>query len=635
MKTTHPVTRSALGIAALVVIAILANWLVSLTPLGNRGVDFTENKIHTLSKGTRAILEELDTPVVIRYYATRSSNYMPEEIKLHMRRVDDLLAEYASLSGGKLRIEHLDPEPDTEAEDSARLDGMSGNRINNENLYFGVAVSCLDKSSVLPFLDPRDETMLEYHLSRAISEVTTPVKPVVGIMAGIELAGAPAMMPGQPPNQGWVIYQQLKQTYEVRDIPLQGTAEIDPAEIKVLVVFHPAGITPDAEYAIDQYLLRGGTVVACLDAYSVAAQMTSAGNPMMGMGGAPTTSTLPTLLKSWGVTFESGQVLADPTLATMLSQDRLGLAVLTVPQENMPQKDSVITQGLGSVTMFLPGAITRTGGAGVSANALAISSVKAGFVDAMRASQLDADLETELRPKGTAFDLATHISGKFRTAFPDGNPNATPPDPTAEAPEGEEKKPADPNHLAESKENGNVFLIADIDMFYDNFAYNVQRFGGMQMVSPINGNSTLMLNLLDQAVGSRHLIGSRSRSALRRPFTVITDMEAEFKKQVGTKIEEFKARQTEAQERLNALQAQKTQGNELFLSPEQEAEIDKLEEEQVKYSRLIREQQIDLQRQKDRLAGNVIKLNVAVMPALIILIGLGLFLNRRAVTRAR
>jgi hypothetical protein len=76
-------------------------------------------------------------------------------------------------------------------------------------------------------------------------------------------------------------------------------------------------------------------------------------------------------------------------------------------------------------------------------------------------------------------------------------------------------------------------------------------------------------------------------------------------------------------------------GNELFLSPEQEAEIKKLEEESVKYNRLIREQQIDLQRQKDRLAGNVIKLNVAVMPALIILIGLGLFLNRRAVTRAR
>ena len=627
MKTTHPVTRSALGIAALVVIAILANWLVSLTPLGNRGVDFTENKIHTLSDGTRAILAELDTPVVIRYYATRSTNYMPEEIKLHMRRVDDLLAEYASLSDGMLRIEHLDPEPDTEAEDSAQLDGMSGQRINNENLYFGLAVSCIDQTTIIPFLDPRDETMLEYHLSSAISEVSTPVKPVVGVMSGIELAGAPAMMPGQPSNQAWVFYQQLGQSYEIRDLSLDDTTEIDPAEISVLLVFHPAGISPETEYAIDQYLLRGGTVVACLDAYSVAAHMLGGGNPMMGMGGAPTTSTLPTLLDAWGVTFESGQVLGDASLATRLSGDQYGLAVLTLPQDNMPQADSVITKGLGSITMFMAGAFTHTGDSDLTVSPLIVSSTNAGFVDAMRAVELDQNLTTELRPQGTAFDLATHLSGKFRSAFPDGPP-------AVEGEEGEEAEETG-DHLAEAAETGNVFLIADIDMFHDNFAYNVQNFGGMQMATPINGNSTFMFNLIDQAVGSRHLIGSRSRSALRRPFTVIADMEAEFNKQVGAKIEEFQTRQSEAQQRLNELQAQKAQGTELFLSPEQEAEIQKLREEQVKYARLIREQEIELRRQKDQLAGKITKLNVAIMPSIVILFGLGLYFKRRSATRAR
>ena len=126
MKTTHPVTRAAFGIAALVAIALLANWLVALTPFGNRGADFTENKVHTLSQGTRAILKELDTPVVIRYYASRNTDYMPEELKLHMRRVDDLLKEYESIADGDLRVEHLDPEPDTDAEDSANLDGING-----------------------------------------------------------------------------------------------------------------------------------------------------------------------------------------------------------------------------------------------------------------------------------------------------------------------------------------------------------------------------------------------------------------------------------------------------------------------------------------------------------------------------
>ena len=629
MKITHPVTRSAFGVAALVAIAVLANWLVSLTPLGNRGADFTEKQIHTLSDGTRAILGELDTPVVIRYYASRSSDYMPEEIKLHMRRVDDLLKEYASLSDGKLRIENLDPQPDTDAEDSANLDGISGQRMDDQNLYFGLAVSCLDKTSVIPFIDPRDETMLEYHLSKAVAEVSTPVKPRIGIMSALDLKGGPAMMPGQPPKTPWVIYQQLKQSFELEDIPMEAK-EIDASSIKVLLLFHPAGITPETEFAIDQYLLNGGTVVACLDAFSVAAQMTGGGNPMMGMGGAPTTSTLPTLLKGWGASFESGKVLADPAFATRLAGDRMGMAVLTLNRDAMPQDDNVVTKDLESVTFFLPGAFTITGGAGVAANSLIKSTTGAGFVDAMLASQLDPSLTTTFRPSGTAYDLVTHLSGTFKTAFPDGKPGA-------EAPKENDEKKGDekPAWLKEGANPGNVFLIADVDAFYDRFAYNVQQFGGMQMASPVNGNSSLLFNLLDQAVGSKHLIGSRSRSAIRRPFTVVQTMEAEFNKQVGTKIEEFQEKQKAAQEKLNELQSQKSRGSELYLSPEQEAEMQKLRKEQVEYAKLIREQEKDLRRQKDKLAGRITLLNTAIMPSIVILIGFGLFIQRRRSTRAR
>ncbi|MFZ9937309.1 MAG: Gldg family protein [Luteolibacter sp.] len=634
MKITHPVTRSAFGIAALAAIAILANWLVSLTPMGNRGVDFTENKIHTLSDGTKAILGELDSPVVIRYYASRSSDYMPEEVKIHMRRVDDMLKEYAALSDGKLRVENLDPEPDTDAEDSANLDGISGQRINDQNLYFGLAVSCLDKTSVIPFIDPRDETMLEYHLSKAIAEVTTPVKPKIGVMSAFDLAGGPPMMPGQQGNQAWVIYQQLKQSFEIEDIPMDGAA-IDAEAIKVLLLFHPAGITPEAEFAVDQYVLNGGTVVACLDAYSVAAQMTGGGNPMMGMAGTPTTSTLPTLLGAWGLSFESGQVLADPAYATRLAGDRMALAVLTLDKQAMPQADNVITKDLESVTFFLPGAFSLKGGGGVASNTLLRSTSGAGFVNSMQASQLAPELTTSFRSSGTAYDLVTHLHGTFKTAFPEGRPgdNAEAGDDKEEANGGKEDKP-ETDALKEGKAPGNVFLIADVDAFYDRFAYNEQLLR-MGLASPVNGNASLLFNLIDQAVGSKHLIGSRSRAAIRRPFTVVQKMEAEFNEQVGAKIAEFQEKRNAAQTRLNELQSQKASGSELYLSPEQEAEIRKLREEQVEYARLIREQEKDLRRQKDKLAGKITLLNVAAMPALVVLFGLSLFLQRRRYTRAR
>jgi ABC-type uncharacterized transport system involved in gliding motility auxiliary subunit len=638
MKITHPVTRSAFGVAALVAIAVLANWLVSLTPAGNRGADFTEKEIHTLSDGTKAILGELDTPVVIRYYASRNTDYMPEDMKLHMRRVDDLLKEYSSLSEGKLRIENLDPEPDTDAEDSANLDGIKGQRMDDQNLYFGLAVSCLDKTSVIPFLNPQEETMLEYQLSKAIAEVATPVKPKIGIMSALDIKGGAAnpmmQMQGQRPPQPWVIYQQLKQSFDLVDVSMENPV-LDPKELKVLLLFHPAGITPAAEFAVDQYLLGGGTVVACLDAFSVAAQMTGGGNPMMGMEGTPTSSTLPTLLKAWGVSFESTKVLADPAFATKLGGDRLGLAVLTLNKQAMPQQDNVITRDLESVTLFLPGAFTNTGGAGVASNTLIKSTSGAGFVDSQLASQLAPELNTTFRPSGTSYDLVTYLTGNFKTAFPDGKPGEDKKDEAKDGESKEKKDEAKPASLKEGTSPGNVFLIADIDAFYDRFAYNVQNFGGMQMASPVNGNASLLFNLLDQAVGSKHLIGSRSRAAIRRPFTVVQQLEADFNKQVGTKIEEFQEKQKAAQQKLNELQTQKSRGTELYLSPEQEAEIHKLRKEQVEYAKLIREQQKDLRRQKDKLAGRITLLNVAVMPLAVIAVGFGLFFQRRRSTRAR
>ena len=627
MKSNNPITRASIAVIALAAIAIFANWLVSLSSFGNRGADFTEKQIHTLSDGTRAILSEIAAPIVIRYYASRNTDYMPEEIKLHMRRVDDLLKEYASLSKGKLRIENLDPQPDTDAEDSANLDGINGQRMDDQNLYFGLAVSCLDKTSVIPFIDPRQETMLEYQLSKAIAEVGAPSKPKIGVMSALTLKGEPAGMPGQRPTPGWVIYQQLKQSFDIEDIPMS-TTTIDPKSIKVLLLFHPAEITPEAEFAVDQYLLGGGTVVACLDAYSVAAEMAGGGNPMMGMPGTPTTSTLPTLLKSWGVSFESGKVLADPTYSTRMQGNRDALAVLTLTKDAMPQADSVITKDLDSVTLFLPGAYTVNATDGIKASALIQSSTGSGFVDSRRAAQLDPSLSTSFRPAGTAYDLVTYLSGNFKTAFPDGKPQAAAP--------GETSQPAaNADHLKQSTTPGHVFLIADVDAFYDRFAYNLQNFGGVQMASPINGNSSLLFNLLDQATGSKHLIGSRSRSAIRRPFTVVQKMEAEFNQKVGTKIEEFQEKQKAAQQKLSELQAQKSRGSELYLSPEQEAEIRKLRKEQVEYSKLIREQEKDLRRQKDKLAGKITLLNVAAMPLLVTLFGLGLFIQRRRSTRAR
>lgn len=615
-RTIRPATRTALGIAALVAIAVLANWLVALTPLGNKGLDFTENRVHTLSAGTRAILAELKAPVTIRYYATRKSEFTPREFRLHMRRVDDLLREYTALTGGKLRVENLDPQPDTDAEDAANLDGISGQRLTqDDNFYFGLAVTSLDKTSVIPFLDPNDETMLEYYLSRAIAEVTQPKKPVLGLLSGLPMAGREPMFPGQQPSSPWIIYQQLAQTFEVRNFE-ETITSIDPEVIDVLLLVHPTDLPEPAQRAINQYLLHGGTVIACLDSFCVTAQMLGGNNPMMGPN-MPVTSTIPELLKPWGITFESGAVVADPKYRVTFPDGRVAMGLLTLNREAFPQKDSILTKELQQLYFVLPGGFRHDSlASGLTATPLVATSERSGLIDGARAAQIDQTLLTSFQSSGRPYELALHVSGRFPSAFPAAD--------------------SDPAEvLREAKAPGNLFLIGDVDFLYDNFAYQLQNFGGRQVATPYNGNSSLLLNLVDQAVGSRHLIGARSRPSSHRPFTVVEEMEATFEQEFGRTIDEYRQREQEVITRLNELRSQRGKSDTVFLNAAQEAEIRSLESKRVELNRRIREEQKGLRAQKDALSTRMFLLNVVLVPALVALTGLAVYLRRRASTRAR
>lgn len=640
-KTTHPVVRAALGIAALVLIAFLANWLISLTSFGTKGADFTEDRVHTLSKGTKSILSKLDAPITIRYYASRKNEALPRETKLFIRRVDDILKEYVNLSNGKMRVENLDPQPDTDAEDSANLDGIQTQNINQyENVSLGLAISCLDQTSRIN-IDPFDtqaldeqETMFEYNLSRAVGEVSAVKKPVVGVMTALNLKPSPAMMPGQQGNPGWVILQQLGQTYEIRDVDM--AAQEIPSDVNVLLLVHPAGISKETEFAIDQFILRGGTLIACLDAYSFEAAATAGGNPMFGGGGGgtPVSSTLPTLLPAWNINFESTQTLADAKYRTVLQGNRPGYAILSLPKEAMPEKTDVITKNLNDLFFVLPGAITNQGNNGLSASTLLRSSVQAGLVDAMEASQFGSNLSITNR---RSYELVTRLTGRFKTAFPDGKPGEKKEESTPA--EGEKKeeapKPEESKWLKEGSAESSVFVIADTDAFSNQGAYRIQNMGGMQAAMPYNGNSVLLLNIIDQAASSSDLIGARSRASIRRPFTLIREMEAAAESSTQDKQQELQAKLREAQDRLAKIAADRSNSRDVRLAPEMEAEEQKFREEVTQTNRQIRDLYKGLKRDKDSLSARIITMNLGIVPPLVFFAGLAVAFSRRRASRAR
>src|SRR5690349_16180370 len=113
---------SAVGVVAMALILIAVN---VITGAGKVRVDLTKERAYTLSAGTRSILNKLDTPVTVRFYCSQGDT-SPDVVQLraYAKHVEDLLDEYKQAAHGKLAIQKYDPEPDSDAEDSARLDGV-------------------------------------------------------------------------------------------------------------------------------------------------------------------------------------------------------------------------------------------------------------------------------------------------------------------------------------------------------------------------------------------------------------------------------------------------------------------------------------------------------------------------------
>jgi ABC-type uncharacterized transport system involved in gliding motility auxiliary subunit len=214
-KSLHTILYSTAGVLVMLVILIALNFIAGTA---RKRLDLTQEKAYTLSSGTKAILKKLDTPVTIRFYCTQSESATPATVYLkgYARKVEDLLAEYKQVAGNKLKIEKYDPQPDSDAEDSARLDGIEPKALpGTEGFYLGLAVKCADAVQAIPFLDPERERLLEYDLSRAIVRAEEPEKPTIGLMSPLPVFGMPSNpMMQQMGQQGggsepWTIVNEL------------------------------------------------------------------------------------------------------------------------------------------------------------------------------------------------------------------------------------------------------------------------------------------------------------------------------------------------------------------------------------------------------------------------------------------
>lgn len=585
----------------LIALAFLAFNMVSGLALTNARLDLTEQKLYTISDGTRQILGELDEPINLYFFYSDKSAKDLVVLRNYARRVEEMLKAYAQAADGKIKLHIVDPEPFSEDEDKAAEFGLQAvpAQQGGDAIYFGLAgTNSVDDHQVIPFFPLDQEEFLEYEVSRLVQSLAHPQRPVVGVLSGLPLNGGFDMQTQQP-SSPWMVMEEIRQLFQIES--LKPDVDQIPDKVSVLLLVHPKNLSEQTQYAIDQFVLRGGKLLAFVDPWSEADHAM----PMPGeMGGEGKSSDLPALFKAWGFEMLPGKVLGDGAYAMSVSMGQgerpaRHPAWLTLPRQALDPSD-VATANLETLTVATAGILRPLEGAKTHFVPLIHSSEYAMPFDAQRFAMLrnPQELMGELNPSGDRYTVAARISGPSQSAFPDGI---------------EGRKDG-----LKSADNINVIVVADTDMLSDRMWVQVQDFFGQRVPQPWADNSAFAINALDNLSGSEALISVRSRGRFTRPFTVVEDLQRQAEARFREQEQALKQRLSETEEKLASLQNQDP-AKALELTPEQQATLQQFMQEKLRIRKELREVNYQLNADIEKLGRTLKFINIALVPLVLTL----------------
>ncbi len=628
----------AFALVLLFVGLVLVNYLASSIPVR---ADATSDSIYSLSNGTQSMLGKIEEPVTLDLYFSKDANGLPIAYKNYAARVQEMLRQYVRGSRGKLTLNVINPRPDTPEEEKATASGLTPqvSQQGGEQFFFGLIVTQADQQKTIPAFTPQREQFLEYDLSKLVYSVQQFDKPKLGLLTSLPLQGTSPdqmqmmMMMRRQPQPGQYIVEEWRQSFNI--ITVEPTAAELPANLDVLVVAHPQNLSPKLQFAIDQFILGGKPVVLAVDPSSQ--HFKRQANPQQSMMGGPqpnVSSDLPTLLAAYGVTYDAQKIVGDLENATQV-QTGTGLARypiwLSLRKANFNAK-AMPTAQLNSTMFIEAGSLAPKTGSELTFTPLVETSAQSGDLPAMmlQFAQPD-DVSKQITPSGKK-TIAALVSGKFKTAFPDGAPKDEPAAPDAakkdDAPKPAEAKSGEPA-LKESKGTSNLFVVADTDWLFDDYSVRKFNFFGQTAAEPFNDNLAFASNTVEFLGGSQDLITIRGKGTSLRPFDVVRGMEVEAQKKYQQKLTELDGRLQQVQAKLSELQGKKTEGNRLVASPEIAKAIEDFQKQSAQMRGERREIRRALREDIDALETRLLITNLLAGPILIGIFGLWFTRNRR------
>jgi ABC-type uncharacterized transport system involved in gliding motility auxiliary subunit len=605
----------ALGVIAF---AFLALVLLNNVLLNKVRLDLTEGNVYSITDGTHQVLSAIEEPITLYFFFSDKATEGLTSLRNYANRVKTLLQEYELYADGKIKLQIIDPEAFSEAEDKASEMGLVAAPINatGDSIYFGLAgTNSIDDKEVIAFFDPSQESLLEYELSKLVHKLSDPTPIKVSILSSLPIQGGTnpnpmAMQMGQAQTfPEWAVLNQLKQLYEVEI--LDADAETIPEDTNVLMIIHPKELADAQLFAIEQYVLAGGKTFILVDPSS---DSDSQGANVMGVP-TPSTSNLEPLFSAWGIDYDPDTIVLDGAkgLEIMMPDGMPGrhIGYLGLDKDNIDELD-VVTASLSSINGASMGALRLLDNATTSLSPLLTSSEYTDFTDLARYQMSGTNpdvLLTDFTARNANVVLAARISGAAKTAFDTLPVGVTGTD------------------WIKFSDNIQLIVVADTDLLTDRFWVQSSNFFGETVLQPFANNGDFVVNAVDNLGGNSALLSIRGRGDYQRPFDVVEQLTVEAEAKFREQEQQLQQQLNETENQLAELQNQQVDNGSLVLSPEQEAAVESFVAKKLAIRKQLREVQHQLNKDIESL-GTVIKLLNIVFFPLLLTLGLGLLARR-------
>ena len=366
--------RLSRAIIAIVFVAAITFSAISIcqTTAKSLRADITEQRLYSLSDGTKAILAGLNQPIKLKLYYTKTAAMKgPDQIRYfneYYYFVKALLDEYVRASKGMVELQIIDPRPFSDEEAQALRYGLRRFSITEEEgFFFGLVLQTQwGVEKTIGFFSPDRQNFVEYDISYLIDTAITREKKRIGILSPLKVMGdnvsgymAQLMrLQKQQPAPPWGIVQQLKQMYDVQEV---NTNVDEIKDIDILLLVHPKELSEKTQFAIDQFVLKGGRAIVLLDPHCIADTPPPSRNPYEAFT-YKTGSNLNRLLKTWGLEMPENTFAGDKTLAIEGSlgpnQRRDKIIAYLRLVAGCFNTDSAVSADLNQVRVLSPGVLT-------------------------------------------------------------------------------------------------------------------------------------------------------------------------------------------------------------------------------------------------------------------------------------